>query len=80
MHDKIKELLVEAGWPSEYINAHFEVNKRGDIEAMKRFAELVITECMEQCNPEQGIKYSPNSLSARAHCRERIQKHFGIEQ
>lgn len=28
--------------------------------------------CAKLCEPQSGIKYSPNSLSARQHCADRI--------
>lgn len=37
-----------------------------------KFAELLIQECAKQCDPEPGIKYSPNAASSRQDCKEKI--------
>ena len=36
------------------------------------FARFIINLCAAQCDPEEGFKYSPNSLSARADCKQKI--------
>lgn len=41
-------------------------------ELLEKFAELLVKHCAEQCKPESGLKYSPNSLSSRKDCEERI--------
>lgn len=39
---------------------------------LARFAELLIRHCADQCNPESGIKYSPNAASSRMDCKQKI--------
>lgn len=58
-----------------YLDAHGSVPSTA---LMHKFAMLIVQECAQLCEPEQGIKYSPNSSSARADCRLRIKKHFGV--
>jgi hypothetical protein len=48
-------------------------------EFIRVFAELIIRECMQQCEPEAGLKYSPNALSSRTDCRDKIKNRFDIE-
>jgi len=48
MNEKIKVLMMKAGmFPDDYLNEHWEKNKRGDIEAAKTFADLIIKECLK---------------------------------
>jgi hypothetical protein len=80
MNNKIKELLIESGWPKDYINDHFEVNKRGDIESMKRFAELIVKECIDIFQPISidDQKWSYDEMMESIDIQEKIKQHFGI--
>jgi hypothetical protein len=80
MNNKIKELLIESGWPKEYINDHFERNKRGDIESMKRFAELIVKECIDIFQPLSidDPKWSYDEMVELLDIQEKIKQHFGI--
>jgi hypothetical protein len=40
----------------------------------EKLAELIVQECSKQCSPEPGIKYSPNSFSARLDCKRKIEE------
>lgn len=39
---------------------------------LERFAHKIIDLCAAQCQPKSGLKYSPNTESAMAHCRADI--------
>lgn len=39
---------------------------------LEAFAVQIVDTCAKQCNPEPGFKYSPNSLSARIDCKNKI--------
>ena len=88
MNTKIKELLIESGWPSEYINNHFDRNKRGDIESMKKFAELILQECIgviesyeiPEGNTEAGFMAAEWTYDALKTIRDEINEKFGIEE
>lgn len=71
MNEQIKNLAKKAN----LINRKFMFGQyyEDDLtDEQKTFAELIIRECAKQCNPEPGFKYSPNSLSARIDCKNKI--------
>jgi len=39
---------------------------------LERFAHKIIDLCAAQCQPKPGLKYSPNTESAMAHCQADI--------
>lgn len=51
-----------------YYMDHDEFEQRFE----NKFAELLIDECAKQCDQVSGLKYSPNTGSAMAGCKERI--------
>lgn len=61
MNPRIRELMLEAGYAAPELAGR----------AIK-LTELLVNECAKQCNPEPGLKYSPNSLSARIDCKNKI--------
>ena len=74
MNNRIQELAKKAGLSYLYdydADGHAMVCSESDI---KKFAELIIVECMAQCDPQPGLKYSPNALSSRLDCKAKIQQ------
>jgi hypothetical protein len=78
MNERIKELAIQAGffyedykdiWYLEYHNQTCE-------EEMKKFAELIVEECMEQVwySREDGINGNISQV-----IKDRIKEHFGVE-
>ena len=69
MNERIKELFKRAGGKTSARNLAsnpvqvVETHELWD-DHIEKFAELIIDLCAKQCNPEPGLKYSPNSLSA----------------
>ena len=61
MNPRMRELMLEAGYAAP------ELAGRAN-----KLIELVIKECAQECNPEPGLKYSPNSLSSRMDCKNKI--------
>ena len=61
MHDRMRKIMLEAGYaaPELASRAH-------------KLIELLIRECANECDPEPGLKYSPNSLSSRMDCKNKI--------
>lgn len=69
MNSRLRELMLEAGYAAPELAGR----------ALK-LAELIVQECAGQCDLEAGLKYSPNSSSSRADCKQRILNHFGEVQ
>ncbi len=72
MNEQIKQLMEQAKYEEAVFGGGF-----GGPNMVKRldpvkFAELIVGLCARQCNPEPGLKYSPNSLSARIDCKNKI--------
>lgn len=61
MNDRIRELMLAAGYAAPELASRAQ-----------KLTELLIQECASQCDPEPGLKYSPNSLSSRMDCKQRI--------
>lgn len=74
MNERI-EKLVTASFPGKSLGVLLMYSPE-----LEKFAELIVKECMLQCEPEAGLRYSPNSLSSRMDCREKIKQHFGVEE
>jgi hypothetical protein len=78
MNERIRELAIQAGffyedykdiWYLEYHNESCE-------EEMKKFAELIVRECMDIAYAYDAPKLSgPGMIVAN-----RIEDHFGVEQ
>ena len=61
MNERIRELMLAAGYAAPELAGRAQ-----------KLTELLIQECASQCDPEPGLKYSPNSLSSRMDCKQRI--------
>jgi len=74
MNDRIKLLAEQAGYlPDGFGVGHW------DMPECKKFAELIVKECVEVCH-----KMAEDSDSYVVHdgdtCAEQIKKHFGVEE
>lgn len=70
MNERLREIMLEAGYAAPELAGR----------ALK-LSELLVKECAKECNPEPGLKYSPNSLSSRMDCKNKILRMFdGKEQ
>ena len=73
MNERIRELATEArlltGWPV------------GEVEYQK-FAELIVQECLLSLEPDLYSKEIDYEFEQRFYkrCRDKIIKHFGVEQ
>ena len=69
MNERIKLLAIQADWDDEF---------REDFD-IKKFAELIIRECMEVASPnymstpEDSVYYVEQAIN-------RIAEHFGVEE
>ena len=79
MNERIKELAIQAGffyedykdiWYLEYHNQSCE-------EEMKKFAELIVRECLDVLDDEDDGELAGRSVRIAA---IRIKKHFGVEE
>jgi hypothetical protein len=85
MNERIKELLLKAGFTNAYFDPKdgFElvfVDEDHTLESVTKFAEMIVKECANQCDPESGLKYSPNAKSSLEDCKNKILKHFGVKK
>jgi len=72
MNERIKYLIVEAGFPK--FDKMYVVSDGAELE---KFAELIVRECMEQLN----ISNVPAPISAGLNLgRVAIKEHFGVEE
>jgi hypothetical protein len=75
MNERIDKLLVKAG---AYFGGEGVVYDTFD---PKKFAELIVRECMNAvCDPGTTYLESMTESSAMYTARERIRKHFGVEE
>ncbi len=87
MNERIAQLAQQAAEdvigiaPNRMMVTESETNKIEIPDTfIEMFAKLVARDCMQQCDPESGLKYSPNALSSRLDCKEKINKHFGVNE
>ena len=72
MNDRIKELAEQsgAGWDDKY---HWYVGN----EQMKKFAELIMTECVVALAPD--VKSEDDAVTIN-NMVQKVKQHFGIEE
>ena len=51
-----------------------------DVDALKKFAELIVQECARVIDRGDGVMSSIAETSWCNQCRDDILKHFGVEQ
>jgi hypothetical protein len=87
MNERIKELILKAGWKNAYTNPKegFEVvfvDEDHNLDCIEKFAELIVRECVQQINeaiPETDCSSSGAYRTAKIAATARIAKHFGVE-
>jgi hypothetical protein len=84
VNDIISKLAEEATYNMGFDSQDFMLQtSNGEItyeipaEFIKAFANLLINECASRCDPEPGLKYSPNAKSSREDCKEKILQLIG---
>ena len=71
MNERIKELAEQAGYlPDMFGIGHW------DMPECKKFAELIIRDCLAMCLTSVGNK---DYNTGRMHCHDNIKEHFGVE-
>jgi len=77
MNERIRLLAEQAGWD------YSKIERRNQTENFdeQKFAKLIVQECMNAvCDPSTTYLESMTDASAMYTARERIRKHFGVEQ
>ena len=62
--------------------SHSEIQMLGDIAVEKKFAELIVQECVEVCGGIAAVRAGYNDVDGRDtaySCGDIIKEHFGIE-
>ena len=74
MNERIRELAEEsgAGWDDKY---HWYVGN----EQLKKFAELIVRECLDVLNPDNDHLTSMREEYGRKMSIRLIEQHFGID-
>jgi len=74
MNERIKELAEQAGYlPDSFGIGHW------DMPECKRFAELIVRECVAICQDVDG-EDNIDARSGRQDCAVEIKEHFGVEE
>ena len=79
MSERIRELAEQAG-AEIYGHPDFAticVNGKDADDLMKKFAELIVKECVSQCWTVSELESKGFVVSE---CSKRIRKHFGVEE
>ena len=74
MNERIDELMIEAGARFEFLHGvHYD-----DFQ-YKKFAELIVKECVAICQDVDG-EDNIDARSGRQDCAVEIKQHFGVEE
>jgi hypothetical protein len=78
MNERIKELALQAGYEVDMFGVgHW------DMPECKKFAELIIEECMRMCDVA-AVGYETHGHTKEANgcysAKEYIEEHFGVEE
>ena len=71
MNERIRELAKEAGL--------IQYDTDGKMEDVEKFAELIVRECVNQCDLLLDHKISSEWARGTHDCSRAIRKHFGVE-
>jgi hypothetical protein len=77
MNERIKELILKAGWQNAYTDPKegFELvfeNEEHNLECVKKFAEMIVRECGDYADWYQD-NYTDTDIG------KAIKRHFGVE-
>jgi len=72
MNERIQELMLEAG-------KTIPGDKHIDADFCKKFAELIVRECVQVC-ADRGAHHDGLYSAWADDCSKRIGKHFGVEE
>ena len=72
MNERIKLLAEQAGFSFKYKTAPDEMNPGHKLKDLKKFAELIVRECIFAVEDAGGIN--------KYHYTKAISKHFGVDE
>ena len=72
MNERIKLLAEQAGFSFKYKTAPDEMNPGHKLKDLKKFAELIVRECVEV------VKWTPSQFPNDEYVNN-IKEHFGVE-
>ena len=79
MNERIEKLAREAGYEIDV----FGIIGHWDMPELRKFAELIVRECIEQVNKDREEyvidEYNDDWNSALDNAADNIKKHFGVE-
>ena len=80
MNKKIEDLMYHAGLTAQ---GCWDEMDDYDRKAIEKFAELIVRECVLQCNealvPQTGQPSMTHNYAVGL-CQDNIQEHFGVEE
>lgn len=81
MNERIRELALQAGFSTWVLNPSKETMSDTP-ELLKKFAELIVQECLLSLEPDLYSKEIDYEFEQRFYkrCRAKIVKHFGIKE
>ena len=71
MNDRFDDLMYQAGLTAQGCWDELDSYQR---EAIEKFAELIVRECIEWCNAHATINGTAQQV------RDSIKQHFGVEE
>ena len=84
MNERIRELATRARYDSTIEKCYLEEIHNREITPVeyqdiydKRFAELIVGECVSQCWSVSELEHKGRVLSE---CSKRMRKHFGVKE
>ena len=76
MNERIKLLAEQAGFSFKYKTAPDEMNPGHKLKDLKKFAELIVRECVGVCKSRVGNR---DYNTGRLHCVSDIRERFGLD-
>jgi hypothetical protein len=83
MNERIRELMVKAGFDVEKLRIYPGGFPREDLLVLEDFAELIVRECARIAFDESahaGRMNKPGNCLFGTNIGRRIEKHFGVEE
>ena len=77
MNERIRELAEQAGYEKDMFGiGHW------DMPECKKFAELIIQECLKACSNANEIRHfvPPSQEQVVFSCMREIERHFGVRE
>lgn len=81
MNERIRELIEQAGinWVVPTVGT-LEYPSKGEVDHLKKFAELIVRECAGVCNDARDSTDFVTIAGITDYCAKTIMKRFGVEE